>query len=99
MGDLNSGAKDWGYDIEDYRGYAITLFIMENNLYLLNNHGTEPSFVSAGRKGNPDLSITTPGLVHLISNWKILDTESNSDNKFISFDLGDDQSTNSEFYF
>lgn len=56
------------------------------------------SFESAGRIGNPDLTISTPGILHLISEWMVLDTETNSDHKFIIFTLGEEQFVNSEFY-
>ncbi|GBO38903.1 hypothetical protein AVEN_253326-1 [Araneus ventricosus] len=54
--DLNAHSRIWGYANEDTRGAQVEDFLLAQQLYLLNETNSPPTFEHRGRKGWPDLS-------------------------------------------
>lgn len=98
MGDFNGKNVLWGYKINDVRGKAIADFILEKGFTIVNDTSFGPSFVTSRASGNPDLTLVSPGIFPMISKWQILDLESNSDHKYITF-LFDQPITYSEDFY
>lgn len=86
-GDFNAKSHTWGGDILDDRGEAVTEFIIKNNLTLLNDSNSEPTFETARGKSWIDLSIISNSLIKETISWKILKDPSYSDHKLIKMEI------------
>ncbi|KFM66973.1 hypothetical protein X975_05926, partial [Stegodyphus mimosarum] len=86
-GDFNSQHTVWGYPRNNPRGTQILEFINANNLILHNQETDSPSFDNIYTQGWTDLQITTAHLANCIYNRKIWDEHSESDHKYITFEI------------
>lgn len=87
-GDFNAHSQLWGYTSEDNRGVILFETCTKLNLHIENIAGSPPSYRHNNRKGWPDLTLTrlySPSFQ--ISNWSVLDTHTESDHKYISFEI------------
>lgn len=84
-GDFNAKHELWGGSIIDERGEAIVEFLMIHNLAVLNSNNSLPTF--SGYRGESwiDLVITSHSLYPECTDWKVEDTISNSDHRYISY--------------
>lgn len=99
-GDFNGRSPLWGSADEETRGKHIAQFITQNNLILINKKEQGPSFQNnQSGKGNPDFTLSTPTLLNLIQNWKILDNDSGSDHQYILTTLNSSAGGSGDFYF
>jgi exonuclease III len=87
--DSNSHSKVWYDRHDDNRGDQINEFLAQNNLILLNNNENKPTFESNVGQSSIDLTIISPEMIGLITDWDVLDEETTSDHKYISFKLNE----------
>lgn len=82
-GDVNSKHTIWGNKFDCTRGINLLNFIDMENLIIL-NRGNSPT----NNQGNIiDMTLCSGGLERSIHNWSVLNSDSYSDHKYISFTL------------
>lgn len=86
-GDFNAKSHSWGGDKLDDRGELVLEFIIKNNLNLINDKNSEPTFQNSRGKSWIDLSIVSNNLIREVKNWKVLNEPSYSDHKFIKIEI------------
>ena len=85
--DTNSQHTLWGNRVCNRRGEELLDFLSSLGLFC-SNKGTTPTFLnSRGHNSIIDLTITNQLGADLISNWHVSDLYSNSDHRYIMFDL------------
>jgi len=84
--DANAHHLLWGSSDINQRGLELLDFITEHNLHCINK-GHKPTFVTRNRKERLDVTFVSIELISKVSFWKVLDTESMSDHRFIQFGL------------
>ncbi|XP_023241566.1 uncharacterized protein LOC111639848 [Centruroides sculpturatus] len=87
VGDFNSHSPAWGGDRQDNRGDALENFLATNNLILVNDPFSPPTFFSS--RGQSWIDITTASLdrSNLITNWKVLQDVSLSEHAYLHFEM------------
>ncbi len=87
--DSNAHNMAWGSSENNKRGEELEEFLLENDLFLL-NRGDKPTYVSGDSKTHIDLTIANRQAVDIgIDNWEVLDRATASENKYISFKIGE----------
>ncbi|GBM95925.1 hypothetical protein AVEN_85277-1 [Araneus ventricosus] len=81
--DLNAHSRIWGYANEDTRGAQVEDFLLAQQLFLLNETNSPPSFEHRGRKGWPDLSFIKGTDFANSCTWKVLEDYTHSDHNYI----------------
>ncbi|GBM91478.1 Putative protein in type-1 retrotransposable element R1DM [Araneus ventricosus] len=81
--DLNAHSRIWGYANEDTRGAQVEDFLLAQQLYLLNETNSPPTFEHCGRKGWPDLSFIKGTDFANSCTWKVLEDYTHSDHNYI----------------
>ncbi|GBL94762.1 hypothetical protein AVEN_244745-1 [Araneus ventricosus] len=81
--DLNAHSRIWGYANEDTRGAQVEDFLLAQQLYLLNETNSPPTFEHRDRKGWPDLSFIKGTDFANSCTWKVLEDYTHSDHKYI----------------
>ncbi|XP_035206104.1 uncharacterized protein LOC118181140 [Stegodyphus dumicola] len=89
-GDFNAHSPVWGAPVENNRGRLLLEFIQEKRLTILNNANSPPTFLTLRAQGWIDLTLATPKIASLITNWKVSEIESFSDHRFITFEIQSD---------
>ena len=85
--DANAHHTAWGSTNINSRGEELLDFVVSQNLQIL-NRGNEPTFVSScGREEVLDITLISPGLSELITDWEVSDDVSLSDHRHIRFRL------------
>ena len=83
----NSHHTIWGDKNQDKRGEILLEYLGNSGLSWANK-GTKPTYVnSRGHSSVIDLTITNNKAIDLIKNWYVSDRESNSDHRYIMFNL------------
>lgn len=82
-GDFNARSPLWGYSYEDSRGYHIIEQCFNNDLAILNNINSGPTFDHAGRLGWPDLTLFRSNEKIEVRDWSVLPHPPLSDHKYI----------------
>jgi hypothetical protein len=95
--DTNAHSRVWHNNHEDLRGDIINDFIAINNLFLLNENTFGPTYESGAGSSTIDLTLINMNCNNFINNWRILDIDSFSDHKYISYELSENNNR-SEFY-
>lgn len=85
-GDFNAHSIAWGCNNDDIRGKNILEFLMLANLSLL-NRGSTSTFSSGLRESVIDLTLSTPLIARVISNWRVDERDSLSDHRVIYFEI------------
>jgi len=85
-GDFNSKSGSWGSPVEDERGVLLTDLIASMDLIAC-NQGESPTFVRGNSGTFIDVTFVGSQLVGKVKNWKVLDEESLSLHKYITFDV------------
>ncbi|GBN90249.1 hypothetical protein AVEN_121463-1 [Araneus ventricosus] len=80
--DLNAHSRIWGYANEDTRGAQVEDFLLAQQLYLLNETNSSPTFQHRGRKGWPDLSFIKGTDFANSCTWKVLEDYTHSDHNY-----------------
>lgn len=85
--DANAHHHIWGSRKSNSRGHKMLQFITWNNFKLL-NEGNTPTFTNIRTGTVIDLTLASQGIGRKISGWKVLEEDSYSDHKYITFELG-----------
>jgi hypothetical protein len=85
--DSNAHSEVWFDRRNDERGDHLLNFISQNNMILLNNNESEPTFDSDRGQSTIDLTLISFNLINSVTDWQISDESSLSDHKFITFNL------------
>ncbi|GBN47284.1 hypothetical protein AVEN_254553-1 [Araneus ventricosus] len=81
--DLNGHNTLWGYRSNDNRGKDILVFILANNLNIINKPDGLPPFQRNNSVGWPDLTLCSQSLIDSSINWEILEEISLIDHRYI----------------
>lgn len=93
-GDWNAASSLWGYSDTNNRGSKLIDIMLKFNLKLLNTYKAPPTWEGFNNKiGWPDITFATDGLAPKIQGWKVLEEESLSDHKYITFNLNIENNT------
>lgn len=84
--DANAHNVVWGSSDTNSRGECLFNFILENDLKI-RNRGCTPTFSNKVREEVLDLTLTTQTFNDEILNWRVLEEDSFSDHKYISFEI------------
>jgi hypothetical protein len=87
--DTNVHSHMWFDSHNDQRGEQLETFIAQNNLFIINNNEETPTFQTLRGKSSIDITLTNMSLCGAIKNWSVLDIESVSDHKYISFEFNE----------
>ncbi|XP_067128676.1 uncharacterized protein [Centruroides vittatus] len=87
VGDINAHSPAWGGAELDRCGDLFEEFLHRNNLLLLNNLMSPPTFQSTRRHSWIDVSTCSSGFCNRILNWRVLPKKSLSDHAHITFDI------------
>ncbi|GBO21963.1 hypothetical protein AVEN_87520-1 [Araneus ventricosus] len=90
VGDFNARSPIWGYGFEDRRGQIMLEFIASNNFSICNRTDLGPTFVCERAQGYPDLSLLSIALQDLFDSWWILNKDSLSDHRTVTYCIGTD---------
>ncbi len=82
--DANSHHVIWGSSDINPRGNALLEFIAANELVIL-NQANEPTFVNSVRREVVDITLSTVDVN--INFWKVLEEETGSDHRYVTFQL------------
>lgn len=85
-GDFNSKAQEWGETRFDRRGRIVCEFLSRNDLIIL-NEGREPTFRRSNAASIIDLTLASPNISKYIREWGVLDVETLSDHRYITFSM------------
>ena len=88
VGDFNAKSPQWGMKMTDRRGVVLTEWIAQHDL-VVQNTGRSPTFEKRGYGSILALTIATPGISANIVRWKVIEKESFSDHKYITFKLNE----------
>ncbi|GBN43825.1 hypothetical protein AVEN_181865-1 [Araneus ventricosus] len=81
--DLNAHSRIWGYANEDTRGAQVEDFLLAQQLYLLNETNSPPTFENRCRKEWTDLSFIKGTDFANSCTWKVLEHYTHSDHNYI----------------
>lgn len=87
--DSNAHSKIWFNKREDVRGEYVLDFVSQNNAIIMNRNDFGPTYESYNGKSTIDLTILSSNLINYVNDWHIPDIESQSDHKYIAFNIGD----------
>ena len=73
LGDFNAHSPLWGYPREDERGRILINFSFRNNLIILNDPSSLPTFQLPHIHGWPDISLCSVDLFPELQDWQVLD--------------------------
>lgn len=88
MGDFNAKSELWGSDVTDEKGEKILEFLVTNNLTVLNDKNSPPTFKTSRTKGWIDLSVATSELHKDLKVWEVSKIPNNSDHRYIKAVFG-----------
>lgn len=87
-GDFNAKSKLWGSRLTDSKGALLSSWTAERDLRIL-NVGSTPTCVRPQGSSVIDVTWSSPELVPLIKNWRVLEeVELLSDHLYVAFTLG-----------
>lgn len=85
-GDFNAKSRLWGSPTEDKRGVILADMMSALDLYACNS-GDTPTFVRGQSESHIDVTFVSNTIRGRVEDWKVLDIESLSLHKYISFTL------------
>jgi hypothetical protein len=85
--DSNSHSEVWYDRRNDIRGETVIDFMTKNNLILLNNNNTSPTFDNIRGQSSIDLTLVSENASNFLHNWELLEEETLSDHKYIYFEI------------
>ena len=83
-GDFNASAEEWGSTRSDSRGDVLREMTSRRGLQLAND-GKAPTYRRAGTESFLDLTWFSEGAAERVSTWKVLETETTSDHRYVEF--------------
>ena len=84
--DTNGHHYMWGSKKPNKRGRSLAEYITSENLKVA-NEGNTPTFSSANGETIIDVTITTSNIIDKIKDWQVLEEESLSDHRYITFQV------------
>ena len=84
--DFNAKSIEWGCTITDHRGLILE-DLMATNLLTAVNEGSTATFEINNRSSIVDVTLAPEARLHQITGWKVLDTETLSDHKYVYFEF------------
>lgn len=84
--DANAHHVAWGSTNNNSRGESLLNYLLGEGM-VINNLGSEPTFVNKNRKEVLDLTISSNYISNKVGNWRVTDEPSCSDHRHIRFDL------------
>lgn len=84
-GDFNAKSQFWGSPKEDVRGTILVDMMSALDLHVCNDGS--PTFVRGQSLSHIDITLVSRPIAGRVSKWKVLDSESLSLHKYISFTL------------
>ena len=89
--DSNAHSKAWNDNNDDKDGEEVHDFAAHNNLIIMNTVcESGPTYESKnGQMSAIDLTLVSFDLINSVHNWEVLDCESVSDHKYISFSISE----------
>lgn len=85
-GDFNAKSPLWGASFNDKRGDILGDWISALDLRIA-NQGDAPTFVRRGSTSHIDLTIVTQKIGKYLQGWKVLEHETCSDHRYISYEI------------
>ncbi|VVC46487.1 Endonuclease/exonuclease/phosphatase,Reverse transcriptase domain, partial [Cinara cedri] len=85
-GDFNAKSGDWGSALEDARGRMLVEWAADLRL-VVSNVGDSPTFRRAGSESVIDVTFARLRDSSRVSDWRVLETFSDSDHQYIYYDL------------
>lgn len=89
-GDFNCPHSSWGFTVGTRRGFDFADFLAEPGLSVMHDFSglkTHYTTINGGATGNPDLTICSPGLASELVSWRVSDTSSSSNHRYVHFEL------------
>lgn len=86
LGDLNAKSPQWGSQVLDRRGEHLCEWLAARNM-VVHNTGLTPTWTRGDQASYIDITCSSQGVAGRISGWKVMEEESLSDHKFISFNI------------
>lgn len=86
-GDFNAKNAEWGSNSNDQRGTELAELIASLDLHVC-NVGSSPTFERGSSSSILDLTFASPRIANLTIDWKVLEEETMSDHKYITFMIG-----------
>ena len=90
--DSNARSTLWYDTLSNNRGTILEEFIINKQLYIMNEVSTNTTFTNRIGNSNIDLTLINSQLLRRVSGWEISDEESNSDHSIIKYVIGPDKS-------
>lgn len=87
--DSNARSQHWFDHKNNSRGQQMSEFIIHNKLIVLNNNRNSPTFDSHQGKSSIDLTLINENMINFIKDWNLLEINSMSDHKYITFRIND----------
>lgn len=85
LGDINAKSPMWGSPVTDRKGEHWMEWISASDIVVLNT-GLKPTFVRGNTESFIDVSMATNKIARQVRNWKVLDAETLTEHKYISFE-------------
>jgi len=85
-GDFNAKSRLWGSPTEDKRGAILADLMSALDLHACNS-GVSPTFVRGQSESHIDVTLVSNTIRGKVVDWKVLENESLSLHKYISFDI------------
>ncbi|XP_023229966.1 uncharacterized protein LOC111630147 [Centruroides sculpturatus] len=86
-GDFNAHSPAWGGDAFDLRGGMLEEFFAVNDLIIINNPLSSPTFISSRGESWIDIAVCSANYHSKIQDWRILDEDSLTEHAYITFNL------------
>ncbi|XP_023212518.1 uncharacterized protein LOC111615322 [Centruroides sculpturatus] len=87
VGDLNTHSPVWGGECFDSRGGLLEEFFASNNLYVVNNPYSPPTFTSSRGESWIDVTTCNEDLFPYIINWRVMEEDSISEHAYIAYEI------------
>ncbi|XP_067140346.1 uncharacterized protein [Centruroides vittatus] len=84
-GDMNAHSPAWGGDVFDGRGSLLEEFFTHNDLLIINNPLSPPTFTSHRGESWIDVAVGCNSTYTKISNWRVLTEDSLTEHALITF--------------
>ena len=84
--DLNAHSVEWGCQVTDHRGRIVEDFMASNSM-IVANEGNTATFDINNRSSIVDVTLVPEHQFHKLTGWKVLDTETLSDHKYVYFEF------------
>ena len=89
--DSNARSTLWYDTLSNNRGKILEEFIINKQLYIMNEVSTSTTFTNRIGNSNIDLTLINSQLLRRVSGWDISDKESNSDHSITKYVIGPDK--------